>query len=225
VDWVIVLSESAFTNLEMWNSGEEECEQAMLSQQTTQLLRLLTTYSEPGELPLVELYNVDYLLSQLDRNRICSIERNYRPYDETGMDIVDFLRLMLSTIEHADNHTFYLSIAAVELFREVASFSGSNDKIRFEQLTDFICRRVLDEKVGDFSNKKKLVSIRNRVELGNRICEVNASPPIIHGNLEENILKLGRNVVVRDRSKHTGQVKKYIRGHIGASMLRASIDS
>lgn len=137
------------------------------------------------------------------------IERSYRPYEDLGMDVVDFLRVMLGAVEHSDNHTFYLAMAVIELFREVASSCGSNDKIRFDHFTDFICRRVLDEKAGDFANKKKLVRVRQRVLPIERICEAEASPPTIHGNLEENILKLGRQVVVRDRSKHTGQIKRY----------------
>lgn len=58
------------------------------------------------------------------------MEKGYAPYKDTGMDVTDFLKLLLSIIEHSDSHTFYLSMAAVDLFKEVCSSYGY-DKVRF----------------------------------------------------------------------------------------------
>jgi hypothetical protein len=48
---------------------------------------------------LIEKFSVDYMLSILDRSKISFMERIYKPHT-TGLDVIDFVRLMLNTIEH-----------------------------------------------------------------------------------------------------------------------------
>lgn len=72
----------------------------------------------------------------MDKSKIIEIEKSFPP---KGLDIIDFVRLMLNSISHRDDETLYLAMALVELFKRISENLNLVNTIHMKHITSIIC--------------------------------------------------------------------------------------
>ena len=61
---------------------------------------------------------------------------NYYP---KGVDVVDFVRIMLNIIPHKEEITFFLAMAIIDIFKEISEKNGMITKIYLRNFTNRVC--------------------------------------------------------------------------------------
>ena len=81
---------------------------------------------------------MDFVIQQLDREKIVSSEKNYHLNDNT-MDIISFVRFFLNIFTHEEHETLFLTIALIDIFKEISEAQNMSQTIKFVDLTNLIC--------------------------------------------------------------------------------------
>ena len=92
------------------------------------LIDRLIYFKEEKTILSIDKYSTNWILAQIgESDEIRMMELKFKEYDAKGVDIIDFVRIILSVIEHEENQTLYIVIGAIDLFKEICeSFNLSN---------------------------------------------------------------------------------------------------
>ena len=71
-------------------------------QEIDTLVNILVAFKDDYEKRLIEIYNIDYILNIIDKDKVKEIEAKFLTYGDKGADIIDFVRIMLMSIEHKE---------------------------------------------------------------------------------------------------------------------------
>lgn len=95
----------------------------MISSNTAEaegMLDKLVNYRVGQERSHIEKYSKEYVMGVIDdRDQIQLISHNINETDPKGVDIVDFVKLLLSVIPHKEDQTLYITAGIIDLFKEI----------------------------------------------------------------------------------------------------------
>lgn len=108
-------------------------------------IQQIISLQNQDQMKFVDIYNINNVLSLIDKNSLLEIEKQFK-LRTNGVDIVDFIRIMLNIIEHSEQVTLYLTIALIDLYKEI--YQNSENKqlqqvIYLSDLTNRICEVTL----------------------------------------------------------------------------------
>lgn len=91
-----------------------------------------------GQDRLIDRFNSNFLLDYFDRSKVQRLEKVFSESSKK-MDMVQFVRYFLSVIEHRDQETIYLTIALIDIFKELSQGKRNENEIAFLDLTNYFC--------------------------------------------------------------------------------------
>lgn len=104
-----------------------------------QMIEKIINYRDENNNCLLSKFNINYLVSAIEKDKISLIEKNFKDFDKKGVDIIDFVRVFLNIIEHQDNETLYLIMALIDFFRVISENLNMATFIKHTDVTNFIC--------------------------------------------------------------------------------------
>ena len=60
-------------------------------------------------------------------------------YPRRGVDIVDFVKIFITTIDHKPHETLFLIFALIDFFKEISEIHNLSPFVNYNDLTTFIC--------------------------------------------------------------------------------------
>jgi hypothetical protein len=102
------------------------------------LIELLLARKDSSGVRLVKKYNREWLLEVLNGDMLQVIEKKFRAHEDKGLDIVDFVKILLSVFEHAQDETIYIVLELIEFFKGICESQNLKDVIRFKDFTNYI---------------------------------------------------------------------------------------
>lgn len=88
-------------------------------------------------------YNKDWIIDMICGEALSLVDENFRDYDSRGLDIIDFVKVMLSSLDHTKEETIYLVLALIDLYRSICEQKGIKRYIKFSDLTFYMVEVVL----------------------------------------------------------------------------------
>jgi hypothetical protein len=89
------------------------------------LLRKIIDFSESAvSQKLIFKYNIKYLMLIFDQPKLKQIDQKFKDYHEAGVDILDFIRIFVSLIEHKLEESLYLTLGLIDLFKAISEQNG-----------------------------------------------------------------------------------------------------
>jgi transcriptional regulator len=98
---------------------------------------LLKRTDDQGQ-KVIKKYTREWLVEMLQGEMLEIIEKKFEGYQTKGLDVVDFVKVMLGIFEHAQSETIYIVLELIELFKAICESQGLKDVIRFKNFTDYI---------------------------------------------------------------------------------------
>lgn len=104
-----------------------------------EIVNKIIQYRDENNTHYLTKFNVNFLISIIEKDKISQMERSFKEYDKKGVDIIDFVKIFLNIIEHQERETLYLVMALVELFRMISETLNMTSYIKLQDVTNFIC--------------------------------------------------------------------------------------
>lgn len=102
------------------------------------LVQMLITQKDKSGNRSIEKYDREWLIESLQGEILQIVEKKFAVHSEKGLDVVDFVKVMLSIFEHSQEETIYIVLELIELFKMICENQNLKDVIRFKNLTDYI---------------------------------------------------------------------------------------
>lgn len=84
-------------------------------------------------------YTKSWLLSKIeDSDQVNLIEQKFKEYDVHGVDIIDFVRIMLNIIQHDEKETLYIVIALIEFFKDITESYNLITNVKCSDVINYI---------------------------------------------------------------------------------------
>lgn len=87
---------------------------------------------------VVKKYTREWLVEMLQGEMLEVIEKKFEGFQGKGLDVVDFVKVMLGIFEHAQSETVYIVLELIELFKAICESQNLHDVMRFKNFTDYI---------------------------------------------------------------------------------------
>lgn len=87
---------------------------------------------------LITIYDKYWLLEILSGEKLKKLEVSFLQYDEGGVDIVDFVKLILEVMEGNVEKKVFLVIAAIDLYKDVAEGHALPQMMKYRNFTDYL---------------------------------------------------------------------------------------
>jgi hypothetical protein len=75
----------------------------------------------------------------IDSEKVAELEKKFKPFGKKGVDIIDFIRIFLISIEHKEEEALYLLIALIDLFKEITETNNMSQTVSYNEFTSFVC--------------------------------------------------------------------------------------
>ncbi|EGR31827.1 hypothetical protein IMG5_101410 [Ichthyophthirius multifiliis] len=119
------------------------------------------------------------------------------------VDLIDFIYILLTNLEHKQEETFYYIISIIDLFKKITETSKSSfTHINFNQLTDYICEVKIYIYLVTTTKIKKNICPQKKYNNNSKIRKIDINPPLIYGKTEEGIKRLNLNSLKADSYRH-----------------------
>ncbi len=103
------------------------------------LVQQILSYKGKGDLPYVEKYDKNWIVRTFEeKSQIQMIEKGFKLYDDNGADLIDFTRIFLNSIEHAEDETLYLTISLIDLFKDICESYGLKSHVKSKDVLNYI---------------------------------------------------------------------------------------
>jgi len=103
------------------------------------LVQQILGYKGKGDTPYVEKYDKNWIVRTFEeKSQIQMIEKGFKLYDENGADLIDFTRIFLNSIEHAEDETLYLTISLIDLFKDICESYGLKSHVKSKDVLNYI---------------------------------------------------------------------------------------
>lgn len=86
----------------------------------------------------IHRYSTSWLLDILNGDKLSLIESKFKLYDKKGVDIVDFVKILLECFEHKQEETIYIVLSLVDLFKGIGESMSLKEYVKFRDFTGFI---------------------------------------------------------------------------------------
>jgi hypothetical protein len=95
------------------------------------LIHILLEYKDKHNTRMIDQYGIEFLLSIIDHEKLKILEGKFAYYEEKGADIIDFVKIIILTIDHKETETIYIAIAAIDLFKEISEMLNMATTLKF----------------------------------------------------------------------------------------------
>lgn len=103
------------------------------------MLEKLVQYRTGTEKPHIEKYSKEYVMGVIDdRDQIQLINHNIHETDPKGIDVVDFVKLLLSIIPHTEDQTLYITAGIIDLFKDICETYSLNNLVKGIDVLNYI---------------------------------------------------------------------------------------
>ena len=92
----------------------------------------------PDGLNLIQIYNRTWLLDLLSGEKLKRLEVNFKQFDRGGVDIIDFVKLLLHTLDGNGPNLIYYIIAAADLYKDVCEGLSNPNLLKYREFTDYL---------------------------------------------------------------------------------------
>ncbi|EAR85821.2 WD domain, G-beta repeat protein (macronuclear) [Tetrahymena thermophila SB210] len=156
--------------------------------------------------PLIDHYTLDFIMMLIDKDKVNEIERKFKSQGKKGIDIIDFIRILITSIDHKPHETIYITLALIDLFKEISESRGMSTTISFNDFTGFICDYFVEKNITTYLLPTVKMPEQKKFNTNQKqIREIDINPPILFGKTEEGIKRLIPSSIVTDSSKHNNQ--------------------
>lgn len=94
----------------------------------------------------INRYDSTWLLDTLNGDKLQLIESKFKLYEKKGVDIIDFAKILLESLEHRQEETVYITLNLVDIFKGIAESMNLKDHIKFSDFTSYIVEVGSQEK-------------------------------------------------------------------------------
>lgn len=94
----------------------------------------------------INRYDSTWLLDTLNGDKLQLIESKFKLYEKKGVDIIDFVKILLESLEHRQEETVYITLNLVDIFKGIAESMNLKDHIKFSDFTSYIVEVGSQEK-------------------------------------------------------------------------------
>ena len=111
-----------------------------LSNNIEKIIEKIINVKDENSSQYIEKYNKNWVLSFLEEGTaIKMIEKSFQSYEvSNGVDIVDFITIFLTTIEHSEYETFYICISLIDLFKEICEYYQLINLIKLSDVLNYL---------------------------------------------------------------------------------------
>ncbi|KAL4463948.1 hypothetical protein ABPG74_005885 [Tetrahymena malaccensis] len=156
--------------------------------------------------PLIDHYTLDFIMMLIDKDKVNEIERKFKSQGKKGIDIIDFIRILITSIDHKPHETIYITLALIDLFKEISESRGMSTTISFNDFTGFICDYFVEKNITTYLLPTVKMPEQKKFNTNQKqIREIDINPPILFGKTEEGIKRLIPSSIITDSSKHNNQ--------------------
>ena len=95
--------------------------------------------NDPRNQLCIEKYDTNWILNEIgESDELQRIENKFKEYDVKGVDLIDFVRILLSVIEHKEEQTLYIVMSIIDLFKEISESFGLSNIIQASDVINYI---------------------------------------------------------------------------------------
>ncbi len=84
---------------------------------------------------LIEKFTIEWLIHELTPDILELIELKFKEYGSKGVDIVNFVMIFLSMIDHQEYETLYITMGLVDMFKELAENNRETNYVKYTDVT------------------------------------------------------------------------------------------
>ena len=91
------------------------------------LIENILNYRKPASssTAFIDKYDMSYIIHSIEeKDQIRVIELAFLKFEPKGVDLIDFVRVLLNIIGHEKDETLYLTIGLVDLFKDICETYG-----------------------------------------------------------------------------------------------------
>ncbi|EGR34417.1 RNA recognition motif protein, putative [Ichthyophthirius multifiliis] len=197
------LIEQDVIDLTITNQVPQTLTQQQQQSQQPQQTQQPQQQEEDSKQYLYDIYNIDYLIYLMDKEKINIIKQKFDQFDKKGVDIVEFLRILLNSFELKNQEILYFSLAVIDLFKEISEKRGLPQFIVFSDLTEYICDYFVDKNITTYLLPTVKMPEQKKYKLQNQqIRHIDINPSKIYGKNEEGIRSLLPNTLITNSQKN-----------------------
>lgn len=97
-------------------------------------------YKSQNNQNLFETINQDYVFSLFEREKLQEIEKGLLDAGKKHLNIVQYVKIFLSHIDHTEEETLYLTISLIDFFKSISESLNLAQVIKFSDITTAICK-------------------------------------------------------------------------------------
>lgn len=101
------------------------------------IVGIIEQYDENGT-PMITKYDRGYIIDMLDGEKMKKLEEKFEDFDVKGVDIIDFVKIFLSVIEHTENETLFLIVGLIDIFKEISENIGMATYVKINDFSSYI---------------------------------------------------------------------------------------
>lgn len=79
-----------------------------------------------------------WLLGQLTGGTLVKMQIRFKNYAENGVDVADFMRIILELVDVARPNLFHLAMASIQLYQNICEAYALSEIVRFRDVTNYI---------------------------------------------------------------------------------------
>ena len=133
--------DGASQNLELFGANKHTGQQGKADKHNDNidaLVDLLVAKKDNHGLPMIKKYSRKWLLQSVNGEVLQILEKKFEVHDQRGLDVVDFVKILLGVLENSEEETIYIVLEIIEFFKGICETYGLKDVIRFKDFTSFI---------------------------------------------------------------------------------------
>lgn len=108
------------------------------------LVDLLVAKKDKQGSSYIKKYNRKWLLQVVNGEVLQLLEKKFEVHEKRGLDVVDFVKILLGVLENTEEETIYIVLEIIEFFKSICETYGLKDVIRFKDFTSFILEVYCD---------------------------------------------------------------------------------
>jgi hypothetical protein len=109
------------------------------AKQAEEIIQKILLYKKNYERPMVEMVNRDFIINLIEEKTEIEVVQQYlSKHAQEGVDLVDFVKIFLNVVSHGEDETLYLTIALIDLFKEICETYNLKDKVGSSDILNYI---------------------------------------------------------------------------------------
>src|SRR5690242_7110199 len=98
------------------------------AKQAEEIIQKILLYKKNYERPMIEMVNRDFIINLIEEKSEIEVVQQYlSKHAQEGVDLVDFVKIFLNVVSHGEDETLYLTVALIDLFKEICETYNLKD--------------------------------------------------------------------------------------------------